>query len=139
VLLAATVGLVSCGGDEPESGEDAFSSVERGAAPTGRGTRSAPRWEPIAILRGRGEQTRRVNVEERALQWRVRWRCKGKRLEITLAGKSLVRANCPAEGRASSIRTGEQSVRARGAGPWRVTIEQQVDTPLREAPLPAMR
>jgi hypothetical protein len=138
-ILALALGVAGCGGDEPESGKDAFSAVERGAAETGRGEKSAPRWEPIATLRGRGTGSRRLRVSNRALQWRVRWLCRGDRLELKVDGRRLARSTCPRRGRASSIRTGDLRLEARGSGPWTVVVEQQVDTPLREPPLPAMR
>jgi hypothetical protein len=139
LILAVALGVAGCGSDEPESGKDAFSAVERGAAETGRGKKSAPRWEPIATLRGRGTGSRRLRVSDRALQWRVRWLCRGDRLELAVDGRRLARSTCPRRGRTSSIRTGDLRIEARGSGPWSLVVEQQVDSPLREPPLPDMR
>lgn len=48
-------------------------------------------------------------------------------------------ARCPDRGTSTDVRAGTVPLDVRASGRWRVRIEQQVDTPLHEAPLRAMR
>jgi len=146
-LLACALSLAACGsdGEERSSAFDPFTEVPRepsGAAAAAR--RAAPRWEPIATLSGSGPASRPITIARRAIQWRARWRCQTGRLQLaTVASagdRTLARADeCPRRGTSTSVRTGALRLAVKASGPWRIALEQQVDTALHEPPLAAMR
>ena len=83
-------------------------------------------------------------MSKRAIQWRARWRCSRGKLGLSVSPRprsSPERAGgrCPDRGQATWIQSGRQRLGVKAAGRWRVVVEQQVDTPLREKPLAAMR
>ena len=134
--------LVGCGGqDELKQRFDPFSAVRgENLKLRDRPGRAAPRWEPIARLTGSGAATRSVAIARGAIQWRARWRCESGTLRISTApGGPRLRERCPGSGQRISVTTGPVRVSVRASGPWRVLIEQQVDTALHEPPLTAMR
>ena len=51
---------------------------------------------------------------------------------------SLVDTTCPKEGEGFSITTGTVKLNIAAMGKWDLVVDQQVDTPLNEPPLPAM-
>lgn len=137
VLVTAAPG---CGDGEPEQ-RDPFEAISNKAPPAM--SSASPRWEHLATLSGPGSRTRAIEVDDRAIQWRARWRCRRGRLAIEVdpppsEGNPLARAGCPRRGRTESIQTGSIDVTAAGAGDWLVKIEQQVDTPLNDPPLAGM-
>lgn len=148
VVLVAAAG---CGGgaETPQrpGGSDPFAAVERERERSAsRPVRAAPRWEAVTTLRGTGDGTqerRAVRISPRAIQWRMRWSCRGARLAATLRGgaddERLIDARCPERGETTGVQTGELDLRVAGEGPWRLTVEQQVDTPLAEPAPPAVR
>lgn len=138
-LLAALV-LSGCGGagggSEDEPATDPFKQVRQDSEKPVV-TRAAPRWERAALLTGTGEASRSVSISRGAIQWRAQWECA--RGAFALAGPgglALARGRCPgpATGPAAAT-TGSQRLAVRAEGSWRVVVEQQVDTPLREPPL----
>ena len=52
--------------------------------------------------------------------------------------RPLADAPCPAEGTGYSVQTGIFALQVSATGPWEVTVEQQVDSPLVEPPPPGM-
>lgn len=140
----AALALGGCGGDDPAPGGDPFEQLARDRPATATSDRAAPRWEPLATLRGAGTAAGEAVVDERAVQWRARWRCSGEgrfALEVEPPpprGNPLDDGRCPGRGDAEAAGTGRVRVRARGSGALRVVVEQQVTTPLREPPLEAM-
>ena len=144
-LLGAAL-LAGCGesGDEGRAAADPFSVVPRQPSAREAATRkAAPRWERISTLAGTGSATRGFTVARGAIQWRARWRCErgSLRLTVTPAGSRTRPANarCPRNGTVTGVRTGSLQLAVQASGRWRVTLEQQVDTALREPPLAAMR
>ncbi len=147
----ALVGLVAvlagCGGDgEEKSGPfEPLKGVPKPTRDEAAGTdRAAPRWEKVATLSGSGPATRPFTVARRAIQWRARYRCKTGKLELSTivpAGpRALTKAACPRQGTSSTgYGTGPLKLGVKTSGAWEVTIDQQVDTPLHEPPLPALR
>jgi hypothetical protein len=137
--------LAGCGGDdESRKGEDAFRAVERDLGRRANPSEAAPRWEPLAVIRSTGRATKTFTVDAGAIQWRARWRCTEGRFDLTLTpppddGNPFARSRCPRRGEAVSVNTGEQRLEVDAEGPWRLTVYQQVTTPLVEPPLPAMR
>jgi hypothetical protein len=146
-LALGAVLLAGCGSDgdgERKAGADPFSVVARAPSVSELATRkAAPRWEPVATLRGSGAATRSFAVARGAIQWRATYRCERGRLRLAvLAGtsrKGLASAACPRRGRRTAVSTGRLRLGVQASGPWSVRLEQQVDTALREPPLPAMR
>ncbi|HVM15658.1 MAG TPA: DM13 domain-containing protein [Egibacteraceae bacterium] len=116
------------------------------ATPRDFRSRSQPWWQPLTTLSGDGSTTTEVfTVDRNALQWRAAWQCSAGSLTVTpvradgRALRSLARSDaCPAEGTGYSVQTGAHSLRVEASGAWRVTLEQQVDVPLVEPPLPEM-
>lgn len=148
--LAAGVALVlvpaGCGGDDEEEGaakKDPFKAVDTNFR-TLRSRRAAPRWEPVGVLAGRGTETERFVISKRAIQWRVRYSCPSGRITLSVSpqpesGAARMRRKCRKEGEASFITTGNVELTAQAASRFEATVEQQVDTPLDEPPLRAMR
>ena len=138
-LLAA---LSGCGSDGEEKGADPFSKVDPQI--TKVKDRAAPRWEPLAVMRGTRPEERAINVSERAIQWRARWRCKTGELAMSVtpeprSAPERPGGRCPDKGEAEWIQSGRQRLKVNATGRWSVVVEQQVDTPLEEPPLKAMR
>jgi hypothetical protein len=75
-----------------------------------------------------------------AVQWRAKWTCQSGRLVVTAPGRSrpVVDAACPGTGTGYGTTTGSVSLDVRTDGPWQMQVDQQVDVPLEEPPLPAM-
>lgn len=155
VLLLAAVGA-GCGDDgagELEPGDvraaaDADDAVD-GASDE---PRAAPRWEELGGLDGDGSARERVTVADAAIQWRVRAECDGDgELEIAVRGADddpgealddgddeLVATACGERGEGYASTTGEVELAVDADGPWRLEIDEQVDTPVHEPPLPEM-
>ena len=118
-----------------------FSSVPTVPAPKSV-LRSQPWWQAIGSFEGTGSTTTApLRSAGDAIQWRLRWSCATGRFSVAsaAASKALVDGRCPAH------RTTQLPARPRGAlsitagGPWQLRVERQVDVPLVEAPLAAMR
>ncbi len=103
--------------------------------------RSQPWWQEVTVLEGDGATTTApFTIDEGAIQWRVTWTCRSGALTVQVASGSepMVDEACPGEGHGYSTETGPASLRVEAAGPWELRVEQQIDVPLVEAPLPAM-
>lgn len=142
LLATGVVVLAACGGDDEEKRADPFSKVD----PTIKKTRdrAAPRWEPVATLSGSSPDAESFTISKRAIQWRARWRCSKGRLDLSVSPRPRSAperpgGRCPDRAQASWIQSGRQRLSVKASGRWRVVVEQQVDTPLRERPLRAMR
>jgi hypothetical protein len=51
---------------------------------------------------------------------------------------AVVDDTCPKQGEGFGRQTGDVRLNVQASGPWKATLEQQVDTPLDEPPLPEM-
>jgi hypothetical protein len=103
--------------------------------------RSQPWWQGLTKLEGVGPRTAPpFTVAEDALQWRVKWTCDTGRLLITAPDqrRPVVDAACPGTDTGYGVRTGPVSLQVSAEGPWRLEVDQQVDVPLVEPPLPVM-
>lgn len=147
-IAASAVALAAsgCGGDD-EAGErpDPFEAVEQSEQASSERVRSeaAPRWEPVATLRGAGAATETVRIDPEAIQWRVRWHCTEGSFQVSQTpepdeGNPIASGQCEGEGEAEAIDTGELELAVRTKGPWEAVIEQQVTDPIDEPPLPEM-
>ena len=117
-----------------------------GVATAAHDIRSQPWWQPLTTVGGQGAATtEEFSVDAHALQWRVKWRCEQGSFRAVPAqpsGQALARpladAACPGEGIGYSVQTGRFVLQIAATGPWEVTIEQQVDSPLVEPPPPGI-
>ena len=143
VVTAALFALAAgCGDDDDEKRADPFSKVDPQI--TKVKDRAAPRWEPIAVMRGTRPEERAIEISKRAIQWRARWRCKAGELSMSVtpeprSAPERPGGRCPGKGEAEWIQSGKQRLKVNATGRWSVVVEQQVDTPLNEPPLKAMR
>jgi len=106
--------------------------------------RSSPRWETVTTFTGTGSADQPAfTILADSIQWRVRWTCETERLRITTdppprRPKPLVDVACPGTGEAFGIVSGAVRLTIDAIGPWRLMVDQQVDTPLREPPFEGM-
>jgi hypothetical protein len=111
------------------------------AAPQETVLRSQPWWQEVAVVEGDGSTTTEpFTVDAGSIQWRATWTCRSGTLAVTAAAASepLVEEECPGTGVGYSTETGATRLRVDAGGPWELRIEQQIDVPLVEPPLPAM-
>jgi hypothetical protein len=80
------------------------------------------------------------NIDGGAIQWRAQWTCQVGHLTVRTPTRSraVVDSSCPGTGTGYSTEVGAQSLDVTADGPWQLRVEQQVDVPLVEAPLPSM-
>lgn len=142
--LAGASLLAGCGsGSDDARNVDPFTPVQQKAAEHENKRHAAPRWERIAAFSGDGPARKSFNVDKKAIQWRIRWRCDSGAFRLSMTprpreGARLETPKCRDSGRASSIETGTQRLDVRASGPWEIVVEQQVDTRIAEPPLRAM-
>ena len=146
VAFVAALGLSGCGGGEDRRAPriDAFSPVEQRVGAREGPPHASPRWERVAKVAGQGPGGQRVSIAGGAIQWRARWRCRSGSFRLFAAagagGRRLLDGGrCPGRGEAQAIGTGGVPLSVEALGPWQILVEQQVDTPIAERPLPAMR
>ncbi|MGH9278609.1 MAG: DM13 domain-containing protein [Acidimicrobiales bacterium] len=153
VSLCAVV-LAACGGSSDDSQQTTgttqpaiqFPATLTTIAPAltgGSEANAAPRWEQLRVVTGNSSQDIPVTISPRAIQWRVKWTCDGGNFVINstpppIRPGPLVTSNCPGGGEGFDRKTGDIKLSIQASGPWKATVEQQVDTPLDEPPLPEM-
>ena len=144
LLVASLAAATGCGSEDEEKRADPFAKVDPRISKVK--DRAAPRWEPIATMRGSAAEERSFVVSKRAIQWRARWRCTEGDLKMSVTPKPRSApekpgGSCDGRGRGTAewIQSGRQTLKVDATGSWRVIVEQQVDTPLDEPPLRAMR
>ena len=153
MLLVAVLALALAGcGDGSDGGTAApvTTSPAPGGAPTTAsgaepsGPRAAARWETVATFTGSGAfQTPAFSILPSAIQWRVRYTCSTGTLRIASNPPPrrpgpVVDAACPKEDVGYSIVTGTVRLDVHATGEWKAIVDQQVDTPLDEPPVPGM-
>jgi len=143
--LAVALAGAGCGdSDEPSAAaKDPFRAVPQGTV-VAPADKAAPRWEPVTSFSGTGAATRTVNIAKDAIQWRVRWRCEPGTFSVAISpaprsGAARADGDCPGRGEHAWVASGRRELRVQATGGWRVEVEQEVDTALREPPLAAMR
>lgn len=143
VLAALSLAFVACGegaGDTPGAPKPTSTTVAEPAAD--EGPTAAPRWEEVTTFSGTAAmETPAFTIAPDAIQWRARYQCETGDLTVTTlppadTSDPLVDSVCPDEGEGFSIQSGELRLDVRASGPWDITVEQQVDTPIDEPPLP---
>ncbi len=153
--ICATV-LAACGSDKTDqatSGTEPainFPSVVTTTPPilnNNDPSRAAPRWEQVKVVTGNSPLDLGVlSISKNAFQWRVKWSCETGTIRINSTPppvpnkpeQMLVDDKCPGHGEGFGRQTGDVRVNVQASGPWKATVEQQVDTPLDEPPLPEM-
>lgn len=134
VLLSLPLLQPACGSSESP----------RVAASTSPATESSPvanRWERVVRFEGEGNLTTRpFEIADGALQWRVTAECTGAPLQVMLPGAAgpISEPECPGSAFGFSIDPGRHTLEVVGAGEWVVTVDQQLNTPVSEPPLPGM-
>jgi hypothetical protein len=153
-VVRLTVALLSlslaagCGSDDPPPRATPGSAAVPGATspPTtsSGGPKAAARWETVTTLSGNGPTTAPAfTILPESIQWRARWKCETGSLKVETDPPprrpgALVDSTCPLEGQGFSIVTGPVKLAVQASGSWSMVIDQQVDIPLQEPPLPAM-
>ena len=103
--------------------------------------RSQPWWQKVTTVEGTGAMTAPAfTIDAGAIQWRVRWTCQTGRLTVQVPNRPrpVVDASCPGGEAGYGTQTGSVSLQVRADGPWQLQVDQQLDVPLNEPPLPAM-
>jgi hypothetical protein len=103
--------------------------------------RSQPWWQNLTKLEGGGSTTAApFTVANDALQWRVKWTCQTGRLVVRVPNqaRAVVDTACPGQDTGYGVRKGSVALQVTADGPWSMVVDQQVDVPLEEPPLPAM-
>lgn len=150
VALASCVALLAaCGGDDEDKATtravDTTVASDAPATTVAGGPKAAARWETVVTLEGTGNTTSApFTILDGAIQWRARWECQSGTLRVESdppprRPAALVDSGaCPKEGEGFSIVTGQVKLNIAASGPWKLIVDQQVDVPLDEPPLPAM-
>ena len=143
------------GSETPEARPAAVSRTAEGA-PAGDGAapapappseprqsvlRSQPWWQGVTKLEGSGSMSAPAfTVDAGALQWRVRWTCESGHLLVRAPDqrRPIVDAACPGTETGYGIQKGSVGLEVTATGPWQMQVDQQVDVPLHEPPLPSM-
>jgi hypothetical protein len=140
------------GSESPEA-RPAAASRDAGGAPAGSPVqttapardesvlRSQPWWQGLTKLEGAGSTTAPAfTVLNDAVQWRANWTCQTGRLVVRAPGQArpVVDASCPGTGTGYGVRKGSLALQVTADGPWTMGVDQQVDVPLNEPPLPVM-
>ena len=130
------------GSATPPPRESAFSRVDGSATSATKSVlRSQPWWQQVGRYRGAGTSAPDLfRISDGAIQWRVTWSCRNGRFVVRAAGERRPLIDEPCAERGSEVLTRRPSggLQVAADGPWTVRVEQQVDVPLVEAPLPAM-
>lgn len=123
-------------------GATASPETAGGSTPEATLLRSQPWWQSVDSFDGAtGTAAPSVAIDDTAVQWRVEYSCQAGRLVVQAPAlqEPLVDASCPADDVAYATRTGALDLEVTAGGPWRLQVDQQVEVPLEEPPLPAMQ
>lgn len=131
------------GSATPAPRASAFSRVSTSSAgaPDSR-LRSQPWWQQVGRFRGAGTSAPGLfRISAGAIQWRVSWTCEQGRFTVRTvrAARPLIDEPCAGRGRRELTRLPAGGLQVEAGGPWTARVEQQVDVPLVEPPLAAMR
>lgn len=148
-MVVLALAFTGCGGgadDETGAPGTPAATVSTLATPSTQptGPRSAARWETVTTFNGTGAfQSPEFTILPGAIQWRVRFTCSAGTMRITSNPPPrrpgpVVDAACPKEDTGYSIVTGPVRVSIEATGQWKAVVDQQVDTPLDEPPMPGM-
>ncbi len=143
VCLAAVTGACGSGAKKVASGPDT-TVAPGGPDTTDSAPKAAARWESVTTLSGAaGTASPTFDILVGAIQWRARYDCASGALKVETTPPPrrpgpIIDTPCPKTGEGFSIVTGSIKLTVTATGPWKLVVDQQVDTPLNEAPLPSM-
>lgn len=147
VALALVLLVAACGDDSGTASAPTtkapVTSVASGE-PATTVVHGGPRWETVNTFTGTGPtETATFKILPDSIQWRARWKCDTGHLKITTdppprRPAALVDGACPGKDEGFAIVNGDVRLKIEADGPWEVTVDQQVDTPLREPPFEGM-
>lgn len=103
--------------------------------------RSWPWWQSVGTVKGTGTMTAApVQIDSVALQARVTWTCETGTLVVRVPGRArpIIDGSCPGSGVGYTIEKGSVAMQVTASGRWELAVDQQLDLPLVEPPLPAM-
>lgn len=103
--------------------------------------RSQPWWQGVTTLSGDGPMTAQAfTIDADAIQYRVTASCSAGRLLVRAPGqqRAVLDSACPSSEPGYGIDTGSVRLEVQAEGPWELQVEQQVEVPLVEPPLPGM-
>ncbi|MEX2289055.1 MAG: DM13 domain-containing protein [Mycobacteriales bacterium] len=103
--------------------------------------RSQPWWQGVTTLSGDGSTTTpAVTIDAEAIQYRVTASCSTGRMLVRAPGQQrpVLDTACPSSEPGYGIDTGSVRLEVSADGPWELHVEQQVEVPLVEPPLPGM-
>ena len=130
------------GSATPAPQPSAFSRVDSSPANSPRSVlRSQPWWQQVGRYSGVGSSEPDLfRIADGAIQWRVTWGCERGRFVVRTPGEPpLIDEPC-AERRVSELtKHPAGGMMIETTGRWTARVEQQVDVPLIEPPLKAMR
>ncbi len=119
----------------------AFHPVGTSPGSTKTVLRSQAWWQEVGRFQGAGaKRLPAFEISRDAIQWRVRWECPQGRFVVRKSARAepLVDASCGGEKTAELTGQGSEALQIAADGPWTARVEQQVDVPLVEPPLPVM-
>lgn len=153
LVVVLTVAGVACGAeDRPTTAPGTTTTTAEDTTPTtARGQTSAPRWETVNTFTGTGDLTTPTfDILKGSIQWRARWKCETGHLRVdsdpkrprhpepTVDSPCSVSADKPDKAVGYGIVDGKVKLMVQATSAWEITVDQQVDTPLLEPPLPGM-
>jgi hypothetical protein len=152
LALLLTAAGVSCGSKEEPTAAPATTTAGGGITTTTAPRQtSAPRWETVSTFNGNGNFTTPVfEILPDAIQWRARWKCETGHLKVESDPKRkptddpTVDAACAGLDAKSDkaigygIVEGKVKLIVEATSAWEIIVDQQIDTPLMEPPLPGM-
>ncbi|MGI8686743.1 MAG: DM13 domain-containing protein [Acidimicrobiales bacterium] len=149
LALVLTAAGVACGsGNGPTASATTSTTAEDTTPTTARGQTSAPRWETVSTFNGTGnETTPTFDILPGAIQWRARWKCESGHLRVDSDPKKerhpepTVDSPCTTpvdKAIGYGIVEGKVKLIVQATSPWEIVVDQQIDTPLLEPPLPGM-
>jgi len=149
VVAAAGVACGSRGG--PTASVTTSTTTEDTTPATAPRQTSAPRWETVSTFTGTGNGTTPVfEILKDAIQWRARWKCESGNIRIDSDPKKerhpepTVDSSCtgataaPDKAVGYGIVDGKVKLVVKATSAWEITVDQQIDVPLMEPPLPGM-
>ncbi len=125
----------------PAVAREAGASPSESVTPAATRVRSAAWWQTVDTVEGTGPATHEVVIDDGALQWRARGNCRSGNLAVTTAddAEALIEVACPGEDVGYATNTGPTRLAVEAGGAWTLVVEQQIDVPLVEPPLPEMQ
>ena len=131
---------VASGRDASAAPGGATATTAVAGAPAKSVLRSQPWWQGVTTLQGTGSTTATVNIDSGAIQFRASWQCQTGHLAVTsdTRPRPFIDTACPTNDIGYGVDKGTVTLKITADGPWQLKVDQQIDVPLNEPPLPAM-